>query len=132
MVNQVIVICTVAVLAEACALAERAGVSAALIPAALAGGRADSYALREFMPKMAESNFSPTGSISIMLKDLEVIHRLSESVKAKTPLSSLITQIHRELVARGLGGHDCSEIVNFYRHDGDYPDTPSRGPEAIT
>ena len=47
MINQVLVSTGVAVLAEACAFAERAGIDAAKIPQALAGGRADSRQLQE-------------------------------------------------------------------------------------
>lgn len=115
MVNQVLVSCSFAVLAEACGIAERAGVDAALIPHALEGGRADSRLLQEFMPKMATSDFSVTGRVAIMLKDLEMIHDLAKAVGAPMPVTSLVTELHRKLVADGLGERDNSEIVRLYR-----------------
>lgn len=118
MINQVLVSCSLAVLAEACALAERAGVDALRIPKALAGGRADSRLLQEFLPKMAKSDFSIEGSVSIMLKDLEMIHDLAETAGAVMPVTALVTQINRQLVLYGLADADNSTIVNLYREDG--------------
>ncbi len=54
--------------------AEGMGVDATLIPAALAGGGADSRILQEFMAKTARRDFSPTGRIDNVLKDLETVH----------------------------------------------------------
>ena len=54
MINQVLVSTGLAVLAEACAFAERAGIDAAKIPQALAGGRADSRQLQEMFPKRVD------------------------------------------------------------------------------
>lgn len=118
MVNQVLVACNFAVLAEACSLAERAGVDASRIPHALEGGRADSRLLQEFMPKMAASNFSLTGRIAIILKDLEMIHRLASTVGAPMPVTSLVAELHRKLVLDGCGEKDNSEIVQLYRAKG--------------
>jgi 3-hydroxyisobutyrate dehydrogenase len=118
MINQVLVSCSLAVLAEACALAERAGVDALRIPEALAGGRADSRLLQEFLPKMAKSDFSIEGSVSIMLKDLEMIHDLAETTGAVMPVTALVTQINRQLVLYGLADADNSTIVNLYREGG--------------
>lgn len=115
MINQVLVSCGFAVLAEACALAQRAGVDAARIPHALAGGRADSRLLQEYMPKMAKSDFSPEGRIDSMLKDLELIRELAREHGAAMPVTGLVTELHRKLVADGLGERDNAEMVRLYR-----------------
>ena len=115
MVNQVLVSTGLAVLAEACAFAERAGIDAAKIPEALAGGRADSRQLQEMFPKMAASNFAITGRASLMLKDLELIHDLARHVGAPMPVTAGVTESFRKMVADGLGDRDNTELVNFYR-----------------
>lgn len=117
MVNQVLVACGFVVLAEACSLAERAGVDPSRIPQALEGGRADSRLLQEFMPKMATSVFSLTGSMGNMLKDLDMIHELAKTAGAAMPLTCLVTELHRKLVGDGLGQRDTSEIIRLYRTD---------------
>jgi 3-hydroxyisobutyrate dehydrogenase-like beta-hydroxyacid dehydrogenase len=115
MANQVLVSCTFAVLAEACALAERAGVDAGRIPHALQGGRADSRLLQEFMPKMAESDFSVEGTIAIMMKDLEMIRRLASSLEFSMPVVATVAERYEKMIADGRGDSDCSELVTLYR-----------------
>jgi 3-hydroxyisobutyrate dehydrogenase-like beta-hydroxyacid dehydrogenase len=115
MINQVMVSCGFAVLAEACALAERAGVDPQRIPEALAGGRADSRLLQEFMGKMARSDFAVEGRIANMLKDLGMISDLAREVGAVMPVTGLVEQLHRKAVSDGRGDADISELVTFYR-----------------
>jgi 3-hydroxyisobutyrate dehydrogenase-like beta-hydroxyacid dehydrogenase len=115
MINQVLVATGVAVLAEACALAERAGIDAAKIPQALSGGRADSKQLQEMFPKMVASEFSITGRAALMLKDLELIHDLARSVGSPIPVTAGVTELFRKQVADGYGDRDNTELVNAYR-----------------
>ena len=115
MVNQVLVATGHAVLAEACAFAERAGIDAAKIPQALAGGRADSRLLQEMFPKMAASDFSITGRVALLLKDLELIHDLARQVGAPMPVTAGVTESYRQMAADGLGDRDNTELVNSYR-----------------
>ncbi len=115
MINQVLVSTGLAVLAEACAFAERSGIDAAQIPKALAGGRADSRQLQEMFPKMVASDFSITGRAALMLKDLELIHDLARHVGAPIPVTAGVTESFRKMVADGLGDRDNTEMVNYYR-----------------
>ena len=115
MINQVLVSTGLAVLAEACGFAERAGIDAAKIPQALAGGRAASRQLQEMFPKMVASDFSITGRAALMLKDLELIHDLARDSGAPIPVTANVTELFRKMVADGLGDRDNSEMVNFYR-----------------
>ena len=73
LVNQVLCAIGFQAVAEAIALAQRGGVAAERIPAALAGGRADSAILQEFGAKMALHDYSPTGRLDNMLKDLDSV-----------------------------------------------------------
>lgn len=115
MVNQVLVSCTFAILAEACGLAERAGIDARRIPGALQGGRADSRLLQEFFPKMASSEFSVESTIVTMMKDLRMIGDLAKVVDAQMPVTGLVTDIYQKMIADGLGEREISELVNLYR-----------------
>ena len=115
MFNQVLVATGLAVLAEACGFAERAGIDAARIPAALAGGRADSRQLQEMFPKMVASDFAITGRASLMLKDLELIHDLARDAGAAMPVTAGVAELFRKMVADGWGERDNTEMVKFYR-----------------
>jgi 3-hydroxyisobutyrate dehydrogenase-like beta-hydroxyacid dehydrogenase len=115
MINQVLVATGLAVLAEACAFAERAGIDAAKIPQALSGGRADSKQLQEMFPKMVKSDFSITGRAALTLKDLELIHDLARHVGAPMPVTAGVTESFRKMVADGLGDRDNTEMINYFR-----------------
>ena len=115
LINQVLVACGMAVLSEACALAEHAGVDPARIPAALEGGRADSRLLQEYMPTMAVSDFTVQGRIDIMLKDLHMIGDLARAKGSPMPVTSLVEELNRKLVRDGFGEQDVSYLLNMYR-----------------
>ena len=115
MVNQVLVSCTFAILAEACGLAERAGIDARRIPGALLGGRADSRLLQEFFPKMANSEFSVESTIAIMMKDLVMIGDLARAVDANMPVTGLVTDVYQKMITDGRGESEISELVTLYR-----------------
>ena len=70
MINQLIVGCTHAVMAEAAVLAEAAGIDAARIPDCLAGGYADSSMLQKLYPRIIARDFAPQGYARQLLKDL--------------------------------------------------------------
>jgi 3-hydroxyisobutyrate dehydrogenase len=113
MINQVLVLDTFAVLAEAAALAMGAGVDPALIPKALEGGRADSKLLQECMPKIAGQDPEPMGKNSISLKDMEMLHDLARATGTPMPVSALVTEMNRQLVLRGLGEECPSTFVRL-------------------
>lgn len=101
-------------LAEAVKLAEAGGVDPRLIPSALAGGRADSNILQEFMVKFAERDFSPTGRIDNMLKDLDSLQAFAMRTKTAMPMTAQVVEIHRLMCAAGLGDKDTAEMMAFF------------------
>lgn len=114
LVNQVLCACNFLAVAEATRLALDAGVDAAAIPAALAGGRADSRILQEFMGKMAAFDLTPTGRIDNMLKDLEAAQRFAFGLRTPMPLTGLVTELHRMLVAAGVGPEDSAAYMKLF------------------
>jgi 2-hydroxy-3-oxopropionate reductase len=114
LINQVLCAASFLAVAEATRLALDAGVDAARIPAALAGGRADSRILQEFMPKMAAFDRTPTGRIDNMLKDLEGAQGLAARLRTPMPLTGLVTELHRMLVAAGIGPEDSAAYMKLF------------------
>ncbi len=113
LVNQLFCALAFQAVAEAVKLAEAGGVDPAKIPAALAGGRADGRIMQEFMAKFAARDFTPTGSLGNMLKDLDSIQAFALKTKTPMPLTSAVTEIHRVLIAMGLGTKDSAEAMRF-------------------
>jgi 2-hydroxy-3-oxopropionate reductase len=113
LVNQLFCALAFQAVAEAVKLAEAGGVDAKKIPAALAGGRADNKIMQEFMVKFAKRDFTPTGSLNNMLKDLDSVQAFALKTKTPLPLTSAVTEIHRVLVAMGLGAKDNAEAMRL-------------------
>jgi 2-hydroxy-3-oxopropionate reductase len=114
LINQVLCALNFVAVAEATRLAVDAGVDAQRIPAALFGGRADSAILQEFMGKMARRDYSPTGRIDNMVKDLDAVQALARSTGTPMPMTSLCMEIHRVMVAAGLGSADNAALMSFF------------------
>lgn len=113
--NQMIVACNVMVLAEVVALAERAGVDAARLPVALAGGFADSIPLQLVVPRMAERAFEPVKwRVKTLLKDLDTAVALGRELASATPMSGQAAQLYRTHANRGHGSEDPSTLVQLY------------------
>jgi len=114
LINQILCASHFLAVAEALRFAEGHGVDGTKIPSALAGGRADSRILQEFMAKMARRDFSPTGRIDNMLKDLEMVQAAAHAKRIPLPVTSLIADMHRMLVAGGLGAADSAEYIKLF------------------
>ncbi|MDE1995302.1 MAG: NAD(P)-dependent oxidoreductase [Rhizobiaceae bacterium] len=113
LINQLFCAVLFQAVAEAVKLAEAGGVDAAAIPAALAGGRADSRILQEFMAKFAARDFTPTGRIDNMLKDLDSLQAFALKTKTPLPLTGSVVEVHRLLCAAGLGPRDSAEMMRL-------------------
>ncbi|SDG92850.1 3-hydroxyisobutyrate dehydrogenase [Pseudomonas benzenivorans] len=114
--NQMIVACNALVIAEVVALAEKAGVDASLIAAALAGGFADSRPLQILAPQMAASAFEPIKwHVRTLLKDLDTAVKLSREVGSATPVSGLAAQLMRLHGSQGNLQRDPATLVQLYR-----------------
>ncbi|HUE65420.1 MAG TPA: NAD(P)-dependent oxidoreductase [Rhizomicrobium sp.] len=112
--NQVIVGCAMAVLAEATRLATNAGIDAARLPEALAGGFADSIPLQLFVPRMVQGIHSPPmGHVATMLKDLDAVVAVAHDTSTPVPMAALAAQLFRlAKVSRGADA-DALEIYKL-------------------
>lgn len=93
--NQMIVACSLLLIAETIAAARKAGIDVARLPEALRGGFADSMPLQVFGPRMADHAFEPRlGAIALMAKDLGLAREMTERVEAHAPLSALCAELY--------------------------------------
>jgi 3-hydroxyisobutyrate dehydrogenase len=118
MLNQLIVGCGYAVMAEAVKLAESAGIDAARLPECLAGGHADSSLLQKLYPRIARRDFAPMGYARQLLKDLEMVHQFAAAAGAPTPMMGESLRLYRELVRMGHSELDAAAILKVYEFTG--------------
>jgi 3-hydroxyisobutyrate dehydrogenase len=114
MLNQLIVGCGHAVMAEAVVLAEAAGIDPARLPECLAGGLADSALLQKLYPRMVKRDFAPQGYVRQLLKDLEMVNDFAGSLKAPTPMMSEALTLYRMLAHLGHTELDTAAILKLY------------------
>ncbi|WP_276330461.1 NAD(P)-dependent oxidoreductase [Stella humosa] len=115
MVNQVIVGGCKSVIAEAIQLAMNAGIDAMRLPEAFAGGRADSSLLRQSIPKMVSGDFTPTGHLRTMMKDLDIVMELARETRTPMPMTGLATEMHRMMVSHGHADDDTTSVIALLR-----------------
>jgi 3-hydroxyisobutyrate dehydrogenase-like beta-hydroxyacid dehydrogenase len=118
MINQLIVGCGHAVMAEALLLAEAAGIDAARIPQCLAGGHADGTLLQKLYPRMAARDFAPQGYARQLLKDLEMVNEFAGGLKAPVPMTGEALSLYRMLVHLGHSELDTSAVFKLYERGG--------------
>lgn len=114
LINQMLVASAFVAVAEATRFAEGHGVDATRLPAALAGGRADSRILQEFMAKMARRDYTPTGRIANMVKDLDAVETAAAARGLALPLTQVVAGLHRQLVAAGRGEEDNAALMRLF------------------
>ena len=114
LINQVLCALHFMAVAEATQLALDAGVDAAKVPDAIRGGRADSAILQEYMAKMAAHDYTPTGRLDNMVKDLNGAQDLARLTQTAMPLTAACAEVHRLLTSAGLGGADNAALMKFF------------------
>jgi 3-hydroxyisobutyrate dehydrogenase-like beta-hydroxyacid dehydrogenase len=114
MLNQLIVGCTHAVMAEALVVAEAAGIDAARVPECLAGGHADGTLLQRLYPRMVARDFRPQGYARQLLKDLEMVNEFAGGLKAPVPMTAEALSLYRMLIHLGHAELDTSAVFKLY------------------
>lgn len=112
--NQLIVAANSTLIAEAVALADRAGVDTTLLAPALADGFADSKPFQILAPRMATQHFEPVQwKVQTLSKDLNNALHLAQSFNLKIPVAQkalLQLQAHQE---NGFAEKDLATIIKI-------------------
>ncbi|ENX04390.1 hypothetical protein F900_00380 [Acinetobacter modestus] len=112
--NQLIVAANSTLIAEAVALASKAGVDTNLLAPALAGGFADSKPFQILAPRMATHTFEPVQwKVQTLSKDLNNALKLAHSFNLNIPVAQkalLQLQAHQE---NGFADNDLATIIQY-------------------
>jgi 2-hydroxy-3-oxopropionate reductase len=125
--NQLIVGGTLSIIAEALLLAQAGGADPAAVRAAIRGGFAESRILEVHGQRMLERNFMPGGQVKSQAKDMENILSAALAAGVTLPVTELVTQTYRELLALVPQADQSAallalERLNPGKHVGDAPD----------
>ncbi len=114
MLNQLIVGCIHAVMAEAASMAEAAGIDAARLPECLAGGHADGSLLRRLYPRMVARDFAPQGYARQLRKDLEMVNDYAAELGTPVPMMGEALILYRKLIEAGHSELDTAAVFKLY------------------
>lgn len=115
MINQAIVGTGYVLMAEALVLAERAGIDAARLPQALAGGHADSNLLRKLYPQMQARDFDPPRSYARqLLKDMKAVKAFAHDLGLELGVVEKAVEQYVSFVSRGNEMSDSASVVRLY------------------
>lgn len=114
MLNQLMVGCLHATVAELTTLAEHAGIEADLVPQALAGGHADGVLFQQLYPRMRARDFAPRGYVRQLLKDLDMVQAFAKDLQVPTPMTAQAQTLYRMLAHRGHSELDTGAVLKLY------------------
>lgn len=114
MLNQTLVSTTYLMVAEVLNFAERMGVDAAAVPEALRGGHGDSNLLQQIWPKMLARDFTVTGTLDTLMKDLGMVRGIAQERAAPMPLNAVVAEMIRKRIQDGHGQDDVSSLFKLY------------------
>ncbi|MBX5165546.1 MULTISPECIES: NAD(P)-dependent oxidoreductase [unclassified Rhizobium] len=109
--NQQIVAVTIGAVAEAMMLITAGGGSPAAFRDAIRGGFAESRILELHGKRMVERQFTPGGSSSNQLKDLNAAMETADTLSLTLPLTATVHAEFSEFVANGNGEKDHSALL---------------------
>ncbi len=111
--NQVIVGLTIGAVAEALALAKRAGADPAKVREALQGGFAASRILDVHGQRMIDGAFTPGGKATTQRKDMQQALDLATSIGLELPATALSRDLYDRLIAADGGDLDHSGLYTI-------------------
>jgi 3-hydroxyisobutyrate dehydrogenase-like beta-hydroxyacid dehydrogenase len=112
--NQVIVGLTIVAVAEAFALASRAGVDLLKTREALQVGFADSRILRDHGFRMIQENYAPGATIAVQRKDMKQALALAKSLGLELPMTTLAAGYFDTAADRGFDDLDQSAVFSSW------------------
>lgn len=113
-VNQLLCGVHIVVLAEAFALASKAGVEPKQLLEIMGGSSASSWMLHDRGPRMLQDNPEVSSAVDIFVKDLNIVLETGRDVQAALPIAAVAHQIFLATSGRGDGLVDDSQVIRSY------------------
>ncbi len=109
--NQVAIAGALLGVCEALSLADKSGVDADRMLAAISAGAAGSWQLTNLGPKIAAGDFAPGFMVRLMQKDLRLALEAGAEVLQPLPNTSLVRQLYYQLQSSGLGDEGTQALA---------------------
>jgi 3-hydroxyisobutyrate dehydrogenase len=104
----------IAVVAEAFALAAKAGVDLQLLLKIMSGSAASSWMLNDRGPRMLQAEPEVTSAVDIFVKDLGIVLEAGKGAGVALPIAAMAHQMFLAASGRGEGAADDSQVIRTY------------------
>jgi 3-hydroxyisobutyrate dehydrogenase-like beta-hydroxyacid dehydrogenase len=116
MVNQICIAGVVQGLSEGLNFAERAGLDIAEVVGVIGKGAAQSWQMDNRAGTMADGEYDFGFAVEWMRKDLGICLEEAERNGARLPMTAVVDQFYKQVVARGGDRWDTSSLIDLLRH----------------
>ena len=116
MVNQICIAGVVQGLAEAVNFAQHAGLDPGLVIATISKGAAQSWQMENRAATMANGEFEFGFAVEWMRKDLGIVLDEADANGSLVPLTALVDQFYKQIVARGGKRWDTSSLIHLLQN----------------
>ncbi len=117
LINNIVLGGIMEILAEAVALAQRAGIGRERMIEILNTGAGKSYILDVKKKKLLEDDFSPHFTVDLIYKDLHYAQDLVRELGTFSFTTSAVKETYGLARSRGLGGLDFSAVLKLFTED---------------
>jgi 3-hydroxyisobutyrate dehydrogenase len=114
MVSQLLVGAHAVAMAEALALAKRAGADLKVVYDVVTHGFGNSAVFERMGPFVLDGDFAPRGVTDIMIKDLGIVLETAKAYDLDLPLSTLALQQYLAAGERGMSRADLTSVIKLY------------------
>lgn len=114
LVNQLLVGIHTAALSEAAVFAAGLGADARVVLEMIGPSFGGSTMLSRNLPRVIARDFTPATPVSILVKDMGLIHDEARNAGAPIPLGAWVEQRFVEAQSRGLGDDDMAALVRLW------------------
>jgi len=114
LLNQTVVGINMLAVAEAMALAKKAGIDMEKLFTVLSTGAANSFTVQYYMPKMMKGDYEPGFRAAHLKKDLKYVLETANKLNVPLPGTALTLQLYNALVAKGLGEKGTHTLIKVY------------------
>ncbi len=112
LVNNLVSCANAAVLAEACALAQKSGVDLGVLTGIMAGTAADSHQLRHtLMGKALKNDFTPAFKLKLAHKDMRLALQMAHELEANSMCTRAAVDWYDRAAAAGYGELDRAALM---------------------
>ena len=114
LLNQIVVGIDMLAVAEAMALAKKAGIDMDKLFTVLSTGAANSFTVQYYMPKMMRGDYEPGFRAAHLKKDLRYALETANKLGVPLPGTAITLELYNALVAKGLGDKGTQALLKLY------------------